>query len=102
MSCSCSQLDGDRNKRIAEFPEVWQRVELPGRELLQTSVFSVPECWTINGEEGSKEVRVRNWSFVFRLPVLVSCCILRDVHLGDRESNGINLYPANVEKMVSS
>jgi hypothetical protein len=38
------------NKRIAEFPEVWQRVDLPGKELLQTSVFSVRECWTIHGE----------------------------------------------------
>jgi len=36
--------------RIGEFPEVWQRVDLPGRELLQTSVLSVRECWTIDGE----------------------------------------------------
>ena len=40
--------------------------------------------------ERSKEVRFRNWSFLFRLPVLVTHCILRDVHLGDKERREIS------------
>jgi hypothetical protein len=31
-------------------PEVWQHGVLAGGKLLQTSVFSVCEYWTINGE----------------------------------------------------
>jgi len=51
--------------------------------------------------EGSKEVRVRNWSFVFRLPILVTYCILRDFHLGDRESNGIKEGGPQVSAMLN-